>query len=197
MVLCEIKGLDKHFGGIHVTRDMSFRIMQGELSAIIGPNGAGKTTLFNLISGFIRPDKGSIFFKGIDITKASPEDITRLGMVRSFQVSNIFYDEKVIDNIFLASLSYHKRNWCFYKTSNVHKDAMNDAESIINSLNLNEKAHLWAYELSHGDQKVLDIAIALAMNPSLLLMDEPTSGMSPDERIRMKALLKRLHEEFK
>ncbi|MCX8026593.1 MAG: ABC transporter ATP-binding protein [Thermodesulfovibrionales bacterium] len=197
MVLCEIKGLDKRFGGIHVTRSMDFKIQEGELSAIIGPNGAGKTTLFNLISGFIRPDKGQVFFMGRDITNMTPENITRLGMVRSFQVSSIFPDEKVFDNIFLAALSYHKKNWSFYKTNTAYKDAMKDAEIILNSLNLNEKAHLWAYELSHGDQKVLDIAIALAMKPSLLLMDEPTSGMSPDERKRMKVLLKRLHEEFK
>lgn len=197
MLLCDIKGLDKHFGGIHVTRDMDFKILEGELSAIIGPNGAGKTTLFNIISGFIRPDSGKVFLKGRDITRKSPEDIVKLGMVRSFQVSSIFSDEKVIDNIFLSALSYHKNNWCFYRKSTAYKDAMNDAELILNSLNLTEKANLWAYELSHGDQKVLDIAIALAMKPSLLLMDEPTSGMSPDERKRMKALLKKLHEEFK
>lgn len=196
MVLCEIKGLDKHFGGIHVTKNMSFKIIEGELSAIIGPNGAGKTTLFNLITGFIKPDNGQVFFKGKEITQSSPENITKLGIVRSFQVSSIFPDEKVFDNVFLASLSYHKKNWIFHKNSNTYKEAISDTEAILNSLNLTDKAKLWAFELSHGDQKVLDIAIALAMKPSLLLMDEPTSGMSPDERKRMKVLLKKLHKEF-
>ncbi|MCX8069490.1 MAG: ABC transporter ATP-binding protein [Thermodesulfovibrionales bacterium] len=192
----EIKGLDKHFGGIHVTRDITFGIEEGELSAIIGPNGAGKTTLFNLITGFIKADKGEIFYKGNNITGKSPEFIARLGIVRSFQVSTIFADETVFDNVFLASLSFHKKNKNFYRNKIIFKDAILDTEAILNNLKLDSKKGIKAFELSHGDQKVLDIAIALAMKPTILLMDEPTSGMSPDERVTMKNLLKRLHSEF-
>lgn len=195
-IIFEIKGLDKHFGGIHVTRDISLSIEEGEMSAIIGPNGAGKTTLFNIITGFIKADKGQFFYKAKNLTGKSPEYISRLGIVRSFQVSTIFADETVLDNVFLASLSLHKKNWNFFRNKSIFKSAIDDAEAILNNLELYAKKDLKAFELSHGDQKVLDIAIALAMKPSLLLMDEPTSGMSPDERIKMRSLLKRLHKDF-
>jgi branched-chain amino acid transport system ATP-binding protein len=193
----EIRNLNKHFGGLYVSRDISLAIKQGELTAIIGPNGAGKTTLFNQITGYIAPDSGTIFFDGKEITGAEPEKLVNMGIVRAFQVASIFYDETVYDNLHLAALAYHQKNMNFITNRNVYGDVEDHCRFILERLGLAGKEGLRAFELSHGDQKVLDIAIALIMKPRLLLLDEPTAGMSPDERVKMTHLIRAIHEEFK
>jgi len=194
--ILEIRDLDKHFGGIHVTNRMNIRFQKGEMSAIIGPNGAGKTTLFNQITGHIPPDSGSIMYEGREIVNEKAEKIVKLGMVRAFQVSSLFLEETVYDNIYLASLANFKKNRNTMRNRLVFEEARSHAEMILEKIGLSARKDLRAAELSHGDQKSLDIAIALALNPKVLLLDEPTAGMSPDERIRMMKLLRELHTHF-
>jgi branched-chain amino acid transport system ATP-binding protein len=192
-----IKNLNKNFGGLHVSRNISMAIGTGEITAIIGPNGAGKTTLFNQITGYITPDSGGIFFNGVEITGAKPESLVKAGIVRAFQVASLFYDETVYDNVYLAALAYHVQNWNIFANRNSYDNVREHSRFILSRLGLGDKEGLKAFELSHGDQKVLDIAIALTMKPKLLLLDEPTAGMSPDERVKMTRLIKEIHEEFK
>jgi branched-chain amino acid transport system ATP-binding protein len=194
--ILEIKGLDKHFGGIHVTNRVNINIQRGEMSAIIGPNGAGKTTFFNLITGSIPSDDGAVVYENIDITRQRPEKIVKMGMVRAFQVASLFLEETVFDNVYLASLANFQKNGKMLAGRLGFKDAREHANLILSKIGLADCREFKASELSHGDQKVLDIAIALTLNPKILLLDEPTAGMAPDERIKMMALLKELHEYF-
>ncbi len=194
--ILEIKDLDKHFGGIHVTNHVSITINRGEMSAIIGPNGAGKTTLFNQITGFIPSDSGRVIYEGEDITALRTEKIVKKGMVRAFQVASLFLEETVYDNVYLAALANFGKNGKMLKNRLAFKDPKEHTEMILGKIGLLESKDLKASALSHGDQKVLDIAIALVLNPKILLLDEPTAGMAPDERIRMMHLLKELHEFF-
>lgn len=196
MTTLELRNVNKHFGGLHVSRNISMGIEQGELTAIIGPNGAGKTTLFNQITGYIAPDNGSILFDGVEITGSEPEALVKMGVVRAFQVASLFYDETVYDNLYLAALAYHGKNWNIFTNRKTYNDVHENCRFILDRLGLNGKEDLKAFELSHGDQKVLDIAIALTMKPKLLLLDEPTAGMSPDERVKMTRLIRAIHDEF-
>jgi len=192
----ELRNVNKHFGGLHVSKNISLGIEPGELTAIIGPNGAGKTTLFNEITGYITPDNGGIFFDGVEITGAEPESLVKMGIVRAFQVASLFIDETVYDNLYLAALAFHGKNWNIFTNRSMYKDVEEHCRFILDRLGLSGKERLKAFELSHGDQKVLDIAIALTMKPKLLLLDEPTAGMSPDERVKMTHLIRAIHEEF-
>lgn len=196
-VILELKDLNKHFDGIYVSKNINLKIEEGSLTAIIGPNGAGKTSLFNLITGFLEKDSGKIFFKGRDITNKNPEEIASLGIVRAFQVASIFPDETVYDNLLLASLSHHKKNFNFFSNKYSFKNICEHTNFILKSMNLENKKNLKASELSHGDQKILDIAMALTLSPALLLLDEPTAGMSPEERKNMVLIIRELHKKFK
>ena len=194
--ILEIRDLNKHFGGIHVSNDVNMSIRQGEICAIIGPNGAGKTTLFNLITGHIAPDSGKVVYGNEDITRDKPERIVKRGMVRAFQVASLFLEETVFDNVYLAALSNFRKNGRMFKNRSIYREAWDHAELILDKIGLSSFKGLKASELSHGDQKILDIAIALTLNPKILLLDEPTAGMAPDERIKMMHLLRELHEYF-
>jgi branched-chain amino acid transport system ATP-binding protein len=166
------------------------------MSAIIGPNGAGKTTLFNQITGHIPSDSGSVVYNGTDISLERPEKIVKQGMVRAFQVASLFLEDTVFENVYLAALSNFEKGKKMFCNRNGFKEAREHSEMILKKIGLYDCKDLMASELSHGDQKVLDIAIAMVMNPKILLLDEPTAGMAPDERIRMMHLLKELHEHF-
>jgi len=191
-----VDAIEKSFGGLKVTDKVSFSVFPGELSAIIGPNGAGKTTLFNLLTGHLQPDKGSIRFEGQEIAGARTQDIVSLGIGRAFQITSIFQEETVLDNIRVACLSRLSQTRHYVRPTIEHKRATNRAHEILSSLGLERFAGRYAYELSHGDQKLLDIGIALALEPKLLLLDEPTSGMSPEERILTRNLIRDLWEKF-
>jgi len=194
--ILKLDSLHKAFGGLKVTDDVSFSIQPGEISAIIGPNGAGKTTLFNEITGYLSPDKGSVFFEGQNLTGMRPQEIVWLGVGRSFQIASIFQDETVLDNVKIACFSRLGQDRDFFKDATAYGEAKDRAYSILESLGLENKAHRLAYELAHGDQKLLDIGIALALEPKLLLLDEPTAGMSPDERRLTRELIQKLWEEY-
>jgi len=194
--ILQLKSLNKAFGGLKVTNNVSFSIQPGEISAIIGPNGAGKTTLFNQITGFQPPDSGEIIFAGQNIVGKTSQDVVGLGIGRAFQIASLFPDQTVLDNVKIACLSRSKNTDHIMKAhSKFHQDE-DDAMSILESLGINGQAHRLAYELAHGDQKLLDIGIALALRPRLLLLDEPTAGMSPEERQITRRLIKKLWQEF-
>ena len=182
--MLSVQHLDKSFGGVHATRDLSINFPDGSLTAIIGPNGAGKTTFFNLISGAFRPDAGKIIFNGQDIVGKSSVEIVQLGMVRAFQVAAMFPSLTVREAIAATVTSHQRKSWTLLKRFPL-ADSAGPTEEIIELLGLQKKATTLSRNLSHGDQKLLDIGLALAMQPKVLLLDEPTAGMGPDERWRM------------
>ena len=191
-----LDSLDKAFGGLRVTSDVSFSVFPGEITAIIRPNGAGKTTLFNQITGYLLPDKGRIVFLGEDVTGRNTQEIVARGIGRAFQVTSIFQEETVLDNVRVACLSrMNQTRKVFYPVSRF-KEATDKAFSILESIGLEKYADRQAFELAHGDQKLLDIGVALGLEPKLLLLDEPTSGMSPEERHLTRELIRRLWKEF-
>jgi branched-chain amino acid transport system ATP-binding protein len=191
-----VEEVEKAFGGLTVTDGVSFSVFPGELSAIIGPNGAGKTTLFNLLTGHLQPDSGSIRFEGKETVGLRTQDIVSLGIGRAFQITSIFQEETVLDNIRVARLSKLQQTRNYLRPLREHQRATTRAHEILESLGLQRFADRYACELSHGDQKLLDIGIALALEPKLLLLDEPTSGMSPEERVLTRELIKDLWEKF-
>jgi branched-chain amino acid transport system ATP-binding protein len=191
----EVRHLSKAFGGLKVTHDVSFAIPRGELSAIIGPNGAGKTTLFNLITGKLVPDGGEVLFKGERIDGLSPADIARKGIGRAFQITSIFKERTVLENVLVAVLSREKRTARLFRRATAHHDAVREAIEILTTLSLDAKAGEMAGSLPHGDQKRLDIAVALALNPELVLLDEPMAGMSPEERTTTVDLIRKIWKE--
>ena len=194
--ILKLSNVCKAFGGLKATDDVSFEVEPGEISAIIGPNGAGKTTLFNQITGHLPPDSGRIVFKGHDITGKRPQDVVALGVGRAFQITSIFPEESVLDNIRVARLSKLDQSRNFLRSVGNFRRATDRSVEILKSLGLAEQAGRKAYELAHGDQKLLDIGIALALEPSLLLLDEPTAGMSPEERHVTRELVQKLWKEF-
>lgn len=173
--------------------DVSFEIVEGELSSIIGPNGAGKTTLFNLLTGHLRPEIGRILFKEREITGLSPHEICRKGIGRSFQRTNIFPRLTVFDNVQVAVMSWRR------KSSNIflraQKMLREETDQVLESVGLEDKKDVTAGLLAHGDQRRLEIGIALGSFPELLLLDEPTAGMSPEESDRTVDLIQRLARE--
>ncbi|HUJ68042.1 MAG TPA: ABC transporter ATP-binding protein, partial [Syntrophorhabdales bacterium] len=165
-----------------------------EIVAVIGPNGAGKTTLFNLITGILKPDGGRILFKEEDITGMSPHNICRKGISRSFQVVNVFPRLTIFENVRVAVLARERKTW------NILTPARNMAkkrtEEIVEGVGLGSKRNAVSSALSHGDRKVLEIAIALGGNPEFLILDEPTAGMSPEETLRCIDLVKSLSQRL-
>jgi len=185
-----VEALVKSFDDFMAVNKANLNVGKGEIVAVIGPNGAGKTTLFNLVTGLIKPDGGRITFKGEYISKLPPYEICRKGIARSFQIVNIFPRLSAFRNVQVAVLSQQRRSrQLFYPAQNL---AVEETESILQSVGLIEKAHAVAGSLSHGDQKILEIAIALGNEPELLILDEPTAGMSPEETSATMELVKRL-----
>jgi len=192
MVILETEDLRKAFGGLQAVNGVDMAIEKGELSSIIGPNGAGKTTLFNLITGHLPPDSGKILFKGESIFGLPHYKIVRKGIGRSFQRTTIFSSLTVFENVRAAVLYHQKRNFNFFTPSSTLGEVNEVTFRVLESLNLQDKADLVSSTLAHGDQKILDIGIALALQPDLLLLDEPTAGMSPEERWNTVAMIQKL-----
>jgi branched-chain amino acid transport system ATP-binding protein len=185
-----VEGVEKSFGEFMAIADANLTVRKGDVVAVIGPNGAGKTTLFNLITGHLKSDKGKIAFKGEDITGLPPYTICKRGMARSFQIVNIFPRLTVFENVQVAVLSHQKRSSRLFRPA--HQLAVEETHSILDSVGLSGKAMGVAGSLSHGDQKILEIAIALGNEPELLILDEPTAGMSPEETFATMKLVKKL-----
>jgi len=181
--LLETSLLSKRFKGLLAVDRVNFHLSRGQLYAIIGPNGAGKTTFFNLITGRLSSTEGSIFFQGKDITNHPSHEISKRGIARTFQITSIFPDLTVKENIWMGSLSRKKLINPFLESSQI-QDLRLKTEEILNLVNLQDKQSMLAENLSHGDQRLLEIGIALSTSPQLLLLDEPTAGMSAEESVR-------------
>ncbi|MFH0845391.1 MAG: ABC transporter ATP-binding protein [Pseudomonadota bacterium] len=195
MALLEIKKVNKDFGALRVLENVNLDVEKGSLHAIVGPNGAGKTTLFNLISGFLEPTQGEIIFDGRDVTKVPAHRMAHLGLRRSFQVLTLFPELTVMENVRLAIQSLSGKNFTFFRKALGMRKMVEEADSILAGLNLADEADRKAGELSHGQQRYLDIGIAMAAGGMLLLLDEPTSGLVYDEIPRMGETIKRLTPE--
>ena len=183
------KAFDKFqaVNGAHLT------VRKGELVAVIGPNGAGKTTLFNLIGGQLKPDRGSVFFNDEEISRLPPYQICKRGIARSFQIANIFHRITVFRNVQVSVLSRQGKSHRLFRQA--RGMAVEETNGILESVGLLEKKDHIAGSLSHGDQRILEIAIALGNEPELLILDEPTAGMSPEETATTMALIQRLAQE--
>jgi branched-chain amino acid transport system ATP-binding protein len=192
----KIDKLVKSFNGNTVISDISVSFEQGELSAIIGPNGAGKTTFFNLITGYHLPNSGKIYFEGRSIAGMQPFDIVRLGIARAFQITNIFPKLSVLENVVATVITHQKGNLNLITPTIKLKSAYERAYQILDDVGLADRADRQSGTLAHGNQKILDIALALAMEPKLLLLDEPTAGMSPEERWKTVELIQKLWQQL-
>ena len=190
-LLLESRELTKHFGGLTAVNQVDFQVRRGELRAVIGPNGAGKTTFFNMLTGVLPPSRGRIFFKGRDITRLPAHEVSRLGIARSYQITNIFGDLSVFENIRVAAQS-RATHYRFWRDADRLEEVGQRAEEILALLGLEAKRHLPAATLSHGEQRYLEIGIALATEPDFLLLDEPTAGMSPEETRQTAAFVRTL-----
>jgi branched-chain amino acid transport system ATP-binding protein len=189
----EAGGLRKSFDGFRAVDGVDLTVAPGSVHAIIGPNGAGKTTLFNLITGHLRPDAGRVLFKGRDITGIPPHDLCRLGMGRSFQRTNIFPRLTVYDNVQAAFLSHRGRGWnVLTPVGALYRE---ETERLLASVGLADKASEVAGFLSHGNQKQLELGLTLALEPEILLLDEPTAGMSSVETREAIQLIGRIARE--
>lgn len=193
MKILEVCSLSKRYGDMLAVDDISFGLASGELLALIGPNGAGKTTTFNMVNGQLRPSAGTVRFKGRDITRLSPHRIARLGVGRSFQIAATFASLRVVENVQLALLAHHRRIFSFLRpAAALYRE---QAMQLLEQLDMVGHARRPCSELAYGDIKRVELAIALASQPALLLMDEPTAGMAPAERNSLMALIKRLVQE--
>jgi branched-chain amino acid transport system ATP-binding protein len=190
----QIKSLSKSFGGFKAVNSANLDVRKGEIVAVIGPNGAGKTTLFNLITGVLKPDSGTVLFKDADITGLSPHVICKKGITRSFQVVNVFQRLSVFENVQVAVLSREGKTWNLFTPS--RKLVREETNRILESVGLQEKGDNISGALSHGDRKVLEIAMALGGNPEFLILDEPTAGMASEETVRCIDLIKQLSEKM-
>ena len=192
-MLLQAKALLKSFGGLMAVYDVDLQVNTNEIVSIIGPNGAGKSTVFNLITGHIPLDKGTIFFKDKEITRLAPHEISRLGIGRSFQKLNIFPRLSTFQNVQVALFSATGLNRSLF--SSAKKLLTEKVQDILESVGLADQAERPGGLLAHGDQKRLEIGIALALNPELLLLDEPTQGMSAAETAQTTELIHRLSKE--
>jgi branched-chain amino acid transport system ATP-binding protein len=191
------ESLAKYFGKMAAVHEVTLTLQEGLFTSVIGPNGAGKTTLINLLSGYLLPDRGKILFQGNEITRLGPDRRVRMGISRSFQVMNIFPRMTVFQNILLPVLSRLNKTSSAFSSLLSQKEAVGEAEKILGEVWLKDEKDFPAGELSHGDQRLLELGIAVASNPRLCFLDEPSSGMNPIERIKVLELVKKLAAERK
>ena len=195
MSLLELRSVSRRFGALQALSDISLQVAQGELRAVIGPNGAGKTTLFNLISGFFPPSSGEIVFDGEAIQRVNPAALVRRGTIRTFQITEVFLSLSVRENVRIAaevSLGWSARPWL----SRAQKARVEErVDELMSMVGLTGKDDRIVGELSHGDQRVVEVAIALSRKPKLLLLDEPTAGMGDEETQMMTGLIRRLNKD--
>jgi branched-chain amino acid transport system ATP-binding protein len=180
-IILEAKNLTKIFGGLVAVDDVSIAIKKNTMHAIIGPNGAGKTTLFNLLSGAMPPTKGEVFYKGENITSLPPYKRAHLGIGRSYQITNIFPNLTVLENIRLATQAKGRDNFKLFRKADDFQEYIDQALEVIEIVDLSGKAGFLARDLPHGEKRKLELGIMLACEPELLLFDEPTAGMSSDQ----------------
>jgi branched-chain amino acid transport system ATP-binding protein len=190
-ILLRVDGVYKYFGGVRAVDGVSFSLGRGERFFVVGPNGAGKTTLVNLISGYFKPDRGRILFKGEDVTALGLTERVRRGIARSFQLVTVFDNLTVAENIAVSVASRLGRSRVAYKTLSSYRDVVEEVERILEVFELADVASKYPTELSQGDRKILDVALTFALKPSLIILDEPTSGVATkDKHSVMERLIK-------
>jgi branched-chain amino acid transport system ATP-binding protein len=194
--LLQVENLAKRFGGIVATDDLSIAIPEGQLHAVIGPNGAGKTTLIAQLSGQLTPDSGHIQFAGSDITSLPMPARSALGLARSFQITSLFLDLSVLDNVALAVQAHAGHSFHFWRDARGQVELRDPARAALARVGLTARENLSASALSHGEHRQLELAMALASKPRMLLLDEPMAGLGPEESARMVAMLRELKKEL-
>ena len=190
--ILETAGLTKEFSGFVAVRDVSLRVRRGTIHALIGPNGAGKTTCFNLLTKFLQPTRGTIRYKGRDITAMAPADIARLGLVRSFQISAVFPHLSVLENVRIALQRTRGGSFDFWRSDSVLRSFDGRARELLDAVGLTGFENAAAVELPYGRKRALEIATTLALEPEMMLLDEPTAGMGHEDVERVAALVKRV-----
>jgi branched-chain amino acid transport system ATP-binding protein len=195
-VLLHIEDLSKRFGGVTASENVSLAVPPGELHAIIGPNGAGKTTLIGQLTGEVVPDAGSIRFADTDITALPTYQRSGLGLARSFQITSLFLDMSVLDNVALAVQAHDGHSFRFWHPARKEETLRAPARAALARTGLAARADVPVADLSHGEHRQLEIAMALATRPRMLLLDEPMAGMGPDESARLVKLLRELKKEY-
>jgi branched-chain amino acid transport system ATP-binding protein len=193
--LLRVKDLVRRFGGITATDRVSLDVAEGELHAIIGPNGAGKTTLISQLTGHLTPHSGSIFLGGRDITHLAAWRRSALGLARSFQITSLLTDFTAADNVALAAQAHHGHSFSFWRNARKESGLRRAAQAALERMGLDHRADVLVSRLSHGEQRELELAVALATRPQLLLLDEPMAGLGVTESARMVKLLQELRKE--
>jgi branched-chain amino acid transport system ATP-binding protein len=191
--LLEVRGVGKLFGGLAALSVLDILVDEGEIVSIIGPNGAGKSTLFNLLTGQLACNSGRVLFMGADVTGRAPHYLCRHGLGRTFQINSIFVSATVLENVQLALLAYHGKTWNMFSAA--RKLFVREAEALLEMLGLAREAGKTGNALSYGDRRRLEVALALACQPQLLLLDEPTAGMSLGDKPRMVGLIRDIVRE--
>ena len=194
--LLRIAALSRRFGGIVATDDVALDVPDGELHAVIGPNGAGKTTLIAQLSGQLMPDSGRIHFAGVDITRVPAWRRSHLGLARSFQITSLFLDHTVLDNVALAVQAHDGHSFHFWRNARLETGLRQRARAALDEVGLAHRAEVRASLLSHGEHRLLELAMALAGRPRMLLLDEPMAGLGPDESARMVEMLRALKRRY-
>jgi len=189
-----VEALEKRFGGVQALGGVSLRIEPREFRAVIGPNGAGKSTLFNTVTGLHRPDGGQVFFEGRPVTGLAPHVLARMGIARTFQITHIFPELSSLQNVQVALLAHARRTWTLWPAARgMHVDRAQELLALVGLTGGHDRS---AGTLSHGDKKRLELAIALAGRPRLLLLDEPTAGMAAQERLESIRMLRRIADDL-
>lgn len=191
--LLQVQNICKSFGGVQAVRGVSFTLQAGEMLALIGPNGAGKSTTFNMVGGQLTPDSGQVLLHGENIAGLPPRAIWRKGVGRTFQIAQTFASLTVVENVQMALLSHDRRIFAWWPRASAHRRA--DALALLEQVGMAAQADRACSELAYGDVKRVELAMALAHNPQLLLMDEPTAGMAPGERVALMQLTRDLAQQ--
>jgi branched-chain amino acid transport system ATP-binding protein len=192
--MLEVRALGKNFGALRATDNIDFDVTEGETHAVIGPNGAGKTTFISQLAGNLRPDAGSVRFAGADITNLSAPRRARLGLARSFQITSVYPEFSALDNVALAVQAHSGHSFRFWRPARGDPRLVEPAERVLEEVGLLPRKNILAANLAHGEQRQLEVAMALATGPRLLLLDEPMAGMGTEESQRMIALLQKLKQ---
>jgi branched-chain amino acid transport system ATP-binding protein len=191
-IILETRGLTKEFKGFVAVKDVALKVRRSSIHALIGPNGAGKTTCFNLLTHFLEPTRGQIFFNGREITGSPPARIARMGLVRSFQISAVFPHLTVLENVRVALQRKRGASFDFWRSERLLQSLDNPARELIEAVGLTEFQETVAVELPYGRKRALEIATTLALEPEMMLLDEPTAGMTHSDVERITALIKRV-----
>jgi branched-chain amino acid transport system ATP-binding protein len=194
--MLEARALTKNFGALRASDGIDFEVREGETHAVIGPNGAGKTTFISQLAGNLRPDSGSVRFAGTDITALPAPKRARMGLARSFQITSVYLEFSALDNVALAVQANAGHSFHFWRDARSEKDLREPARAALARVGLGHRADVLAANLSHGEHRLLEFAMALANKPRVLLLDEPMAGLGPEESARMVAMLRELKREL-